>query len=178
MRWFWLDRFDEFVSSKYAVAIKNVSLSEEPLEDYCPGRPYYPAALIVEGLAQTGGLLISQISDFKKRVVLAKIKKSRFHFQACPGDRLRLRAEIQSLQPNGGICTGAVHVGDRQLCEAELTFAYLDDRFEGVQLFEPAGFCRMLRCLKLFDVGRDVDGNPIKVPQHMIDAEIAEISVV
>ncbi len=177
MRWFWIDRFEELVSGEYAVATKNVSLSEEPVDDYSPGRPYFPASLIVEALAQTGGLLIAQMSDFKKRVVLAKVNKSKFYFETCPGDTLTLRADIVNLQPNGAVATGTVHVGDRLQAEAQLMFAYLDDRFSGVQLFEPAAFCRMLRCLKLFDVGRETDGTPIEVPQYMIDAERAELSV-
>ncbi len=170
MRWFWIDRFEEFVAGSHAVAVKCVSLSEEPVDDYSPGRPYYPASLIVEGLAQTGGLLIAQQSDFVSRVVLAKVTRSVFHFQACPGDTLRLRAEIENMS-GGGIAKGTVHVGDRLLCEADLTFAFLDDRFKGVQLFEPDKFCRMLRCLKLFDVGVYADGSAVQVPQHMLDAE-------
>ena len=71
MRWFWIDRFEEFVSGSHAVAVKSVSLSEDPVDEYSPGRPYFPASLIVEGLAQTGGLLIAQSSDFRSRVVLA-----------------------------------------------------------------------------------------------------------
>ncbi len=174
MRWFWIDRFEEFVSGSHAIAIKNVSLSEEPVDDYSPGWAYFPASLIIEGLAQTGGLLIAQLSDFKSRVVLAKVAKSKFHFQACPADKLRLRMDIENLQAHGGIAKGTVHVEDRILCEADITFAVLDDRFEGVQLFEPATFCRTLRVLKLFEIGVDQDGNKISVPQHMLDAERAE----
>jgi len=174
MRWFWIDRFEEFVSGSHAVAVKSVSLSEEPVDDYSPGRPYYPASLIVEGLAQTGGLLIAQLSDFRSRVVLAKVSKSTFNFQACPGDKLRLKMVIENMQDSGGIAKGTVHVGDDLLCEADLTFAFLDDRFKGVQLFEPAIFCRTLRCLRLFDIGVDQDGKPVQVPQFMLDAERAE----
>jgi 3-hydroxyacyl-[acyl-carrier-protein] dehydratase len=176
MRWFWIDRFQEFVSGSHAVAVKGVSLSEEPVDEYSPGRPVYPASLIVEGLAQTGGLLIAQQSDFVKRVVLAKITRARFHFEARPGDCLVFRTDIVSLQDSGGIATGTVHVDDRLLCEADLTFAYLDDRFQGVQMFLPAAFCRTLRCLKLFDVGRDLDGNPVSVPEYMLEAEAAELA--
>jgi len=172
MRWFWIDRFEEFVCGQYAVALKCVSLSEEAVDEYSPGAPYYPASLIVEGLAQTGGLLIQQQSDFLNRVVLAKVTRSKFHFQARPGDCLRLRAEIENMS-GGGIAKGTVHLGDRLLCEADLTFAFLDDRFKGVELFEPDGFCRMLRCLKLFEVGVYPDGTPVSVPQYMIDAERA-----
>ena len=174
MRWFWIDRFEEFVSGSHAVAVKCVSLSEEPVDEYSPGRPYYPASLIVEGLAQTGGLLIAQQSDFQSRVVLAKIAKSQFHFQACPGDTLRLTMVIEHMQPGGAIAKGTVHVGEQLLCEADLSFAFLDDRFKGVQLFEPATFCRMLRCLKLFDVGVDQNGNAVQVPDYMLQAERAE----
>ncbi len=175
MRWFWIDRFKEFVSGSHAVAIKCVSLSDEPVDDYSPGRPYYPASLIVEGLAQTGGLLIAQQSDFKKRVVLAKVTRAGFLFQACPGDVMVFSTKVVSLQDGGGIATGTVHVNDELLCEIDLTFAYLDDRFEGVQLFEPAGFCRTLRCLKLFEVGVDAQGNSIPVPDYMLEAEAAHL---
>ncbi len=177
MRWFWIDRFEEFVAGQYAVATKNVSLSEEPIDGYSPGRPYFPASLIVEAMAQTGGLLVAQLSDFEKRVVLAKVSKSQFYFQACPGDTLTLRAEIEKLQDDGAVARGTVHVGDELQCQAQLMFAYLDNRFDGIQLFEPAGFCRTLRCLKLFAVGRNADGSPIEVPDYMIEAERAELSV-
>jgi 3-hydroxyacyl-[acyl-carrier-protein] dehydratase len=178
MRWFWIDRFREFVSGSHAVAVKCVTLSDEPVDEYSPGRPYYPASLILEGLAQTAGLLIAQQSDFHKRVVLAKITRSKFHFEACPGDTMVLRTDIVSLQGNGSIASGTVHVGERLLCEADLTFAYLDEdsRFEGVQLFVPAAFCRTLRCLRLFDVGRNPDGSPILVPEHLREAEAAEVA--
>lgn len=175
MRWFWIDRFEEFVSGQYAVAVKCVTLSDEPVDDYSPGRPSYPASLIVEGLAQTAGLLIAQQSDFIKRVVLAKVTRSRFHFQACPGDTMILRTDIQSLQDSGGIATGTVHVNGELLCEADLTFACLDEeRFQGVQLFVPATFCRTLRCLRMFEVGKEPDGTPIQVPDYMLQAELAE----
>ena len=41
MRWFWIDRFTELVSGKSAVAVKNISLSEEVVDDYAPGRTFF-----------------------------------------------------------------------------------------------------------------------------------------
>lgn len=178
MRWYWVDRFEEFIPGKYATSIKNVTMSDEPLDNYCPGRPYFPASLIVEALAQTAGILIGQLSDFEQRVVLAKINKSRFHFQPEPGDQMHFRAEIEKLQESGAFAAGTVHVADRLLLHAQLTFAYLDnDRFAGVQLFEPAEFCRMLRSMKLFDVGKYENGEPIQIPEFMIQAERAQLCV-
>ena len=176
MRWFWIDRFDEFVSGKRARAVKSVTMSDEPIDEYNPGFPYYPASLIVEGMAQAGGILVGQISDFHNRVVLAKVNKSEFHFQACPGDKLIYDVAILNLQEFGAVVKGVATVDDRVQSEVELVFAYLGGQFEGVELFEPANFCRILRCMKMFEVGVDEDGSPIQVPQHMLEAEKQEIA--
>lgn len=174
MRWFWVDRFEEFVSGKYAVSTKNVSLAEEQIDNYCPGYPYMPASLIIEGLAQTGGLLVGQLNDFADRIVLAKIRQSQFKFEVEPGDTLTYRSEIVSKSDGGAVVNCTAYVGDRLLVEAELMFANLvDKRFDGVELFEPAGFCRMLRMMKLFSVGVNEDGTPINIPPHMLEAEKA-----
>jgi 3-hydroxyacyl-[acyl-carrier-protein] dehydratase len=174
MRWFWIDRFTEFVSGQTAVAVKNVSLSEEVVDDYAPGRTFCPASLIIEGLAQTGGLLVGQMSDFKDRIVLAKITFSKFYCEAYPGDTLTYRVTIQNQDGMGAMVTGTSHIGDKLHGEIELMFASLDDeRFENVELFEPAQFCRMIRLLRLFVVGVNPDGTPIQIPAHMVDAEVA-----
>ena len=178
MRWFWIDRFTEFVSGQSAVAVKSVSLSEEPVDEYAPGRTYCPASLIIEGLAQTGGLLVGQMSDFRDRVVLAKITKCQFHFEAYPGDTLTYRVEIQNQEGIGAMVKGTSQVGDRIQGEIQLMFASLDDeRFENVELFEPAQFCRMIRLLRLFEVGRNPDGTPVQVPSHMVEAEKAYLKI-
>jgi len=178
MRWLWVDRFTEFVSGQSATAEKNVSLSEDVVDEYAPGRTYCPSSLIVEGLAQTGGLLLGQMSDFTDRVVLAKISKCKFHCEAYPGDRLTYRITLGSQEGIGAAATGTAHIGDKLMAEIELMFAKLDDeRFNNVELFEPAEFCRMIRLLRVFEVGVNPDGSPIKVPQHMLDAEIAYLNI-
>ena len=174
MRWFWIDRYTEFVSGKHATAVKSVSLSEEVVDEYAPGRTFLPPTLIIEGLAQTGGLLVGQTSDFLDRVVLAKVQSSKFHFEAYPGDTLTYHVEITRQEADGAFVTGTSHCGDRLQAEINLMFAKLtDERFENVELFEPAALCRMCRLLRLFEVGVYVDGPRVQVPQHMIDAEKA-----
>ncbi|MEM9411435.1 MAG: beta-hydroxyacyl-ACP dehydratase, partial [Planctomycetota bacterium] len=138
------------------------------------GRPYYPSSMIVEGMAQLGGLLIDQQSGFSGRVVLAKIMSSEFFFEALPGDQLFFHGQIKEQLDIGSVVEGTVHLGDKLQANVNLMFATLnDDRFNNVQLFEPAEFCRMIRLLKLFDVGVDQEGNPLQVPQHMLEAEAA-----
>ena len=176
MRWFWIDRFERFVSGVEATAIKNVTFAEEPLDDYLPGRPHYPHSLIIEGMAQTGGLLLSQLEDFQSRIVLAKVSKAEFFCLVNPGDQLRLHASLQSVQPDGAIIQGQTHVGDQQQGQFEMTFAILNESYGDASFFEPVGLMRMLRVLRLFDVAVDQQGRQVKIPQYMLDAERDEVT--
>lgn len=173
MRWLWIDQFVEFESGRRAVAIKNVSLVEEQMDEYLPGFPVMPAPLIVEGIAQTAGLLVGEHGGFLERVVLAKVSKAVFHRHAMAGDQLRYTVNVQSFQQGGAICSCTSHLGDELQAEVDLVFAHLDDRFAGIELFHPHVFLRMLRLWRLFDVGRNADGTSIKIPPHMLEAEQA-----
>jgi len=178
MRWFWIDRFTKFVSGEGAEAIKSISLSEEAVDEYSPCRTYLPASVIIEGIAQTGGLLLGQMSDFNDRIVLAKVTKSEFHFEAEPGMKLSYKVRLTNNDEMGAMVEGTSHVGDRLQAKIDLMFARLDDeRFEGVELFEPAEFCRMLRLLRLFEVGVNPDGSAIRIPEHMLEAERAFLRI-
>lgn len=178
MRWFWIDRFETFDVGRQAVTVKNISMAEEAVDDYLPALPHYPHSLMIEGMAQTGGLLLSQLQDFNSRVVLAKISKAAFTGVARPGDQLRLTATIVSLKADGAIVDGLIEVGRKPLATMELTFAILDETFGEASFFMPGDFCRILRSLDLFEVGRNEDGSRISIPQYMLDAEILEEPVV
>lgn len=174
MRWFWIDRFEKFIVGQEATTIKNVTLAEEPLDDYLPGTPHYPASLMIEGMAQTGGLLISQIQDFTQRVVLAKVSKAEFFAVAKPGDQLRLTARVRSLQNDGAAVDGIIELDGQVLARMELTFAILDETFGQSSFFNPGGLCQILRSMRLFDLAVHPDGSPISIPQHMLEAEQTE----
>jgi 3-hydroxyacyl-[acyl-carrier-protein] dehydratase len=171
MRWFWIDRFEEFVRGKRAVAIKCVALAEEQFDDYSPGFPVMPASLVIEGMAQTAGLLIGEMSGFEHRVVLAKISKAVFHFSARPGDTLRYRATILDVKNDGAMAEITSHVGDRLQGEVEMMFAFLDDRFPPGPLFEPVDFVAMIRLLGMYDVGVTSDGQRIELPEFYAAAQ-------
>jgi 3-hydroxyacyl-[acyl-carrier-protein] dehydratase len=168
MRWFWIDRFQEFESGRHAVAIKNVSLAEEHLHDHFPGAPLMPNALIIEGLAQTGGLLVAEHGGFNERVVLAKIAKARFHFPAVPGDTLVYRATIEDIHKDGAVVSATSHVEGRLQAEIQVFFAHLDEATAGKSLFDPASLLAMLKLLGVFAVGRDAHGNPLTVPESLL----------
>ena len=171
MRWFWIDRFEEFVRGQRAVAVKNITTSEEQLDGYYPGFPLMPHSLIIEGMAQTAGLLINEIYGFQKRVVLAKIGKAVFHSLAAPGYTLRYTATVLEVSADGAMCSGIAHIGERLVAEVELVFAFLDDRFHSGPLFEPVDFIQALHAFGMYDVGRTPEGEPILPPPYYVEAE-------
>src|SRR2546428_10580820 len=101
MRWIWIDKFVEFTSKKSATAIKNVTMAEEHLHDLYPDFPIVPHSLIVEGMAQTAGILVGEARNFQEKVILAKIGKATFHRLVRPGDTLTLHAQIDQLSEHG-----------------------------------------------------------------------------
>jgi 3-hydroxyacyl-[acyl-carrier-protein] dehydratase len=126
MRWIWIDRFLDFQSGKSARALKNLSLAEDHFAEHFPGYPVMPAALILEGLAQTGGILVGEVNDFREKVILAKLPWARFHREVLAGEQLVYDTEILHLRPEGAAVAGRVFVGDALVAEAEIFFAHLD----------------------------------------------------
>jgi len=163
MRWFWIDRFVEFVPGSRAKAVKNVTLAEEHLHDHFPGFPVMPGSLMLEGMAQTGGILLGQTSGFNEIVILAKVPKVTFHSWACPGDTLTYTATLLDARPEGGMVECTAHVGERLVAEAEIVFAHLD-RSAGGELgsLDQKNFVFSLGLLGILDVGRAGDGSTIK----------------
>lgn len=171
MRWFWIDRFTEFVRGRRAVAIKSVAMSEEQLDDYSPGFAFMPSSLIIEGMTQTAGLLIGEMEGFSQRVVLAKIGKAIFNRPVVPGETLRYEATISDIKADGAITQVTGHVGDELLADVELMFAFLDERFLSGPLFEPVDFLAMLRGFNMYDVAKTSDGQRIEPPAFYLEAE-------
>lgn len=162
MRWFWIDRFLEFESGKRAKSIKVVSMAEEQIHDHFPGSPVMPNSLIIEGLAQTAGLLAAEHGGWEERVILAKLAKAKFHFAAVPGDTLTYDAQLEDINKDGAIASTTCHVGDRLQAEAQMFFAHVDETFAGKSMFKPGQLYDMLRSWHIFEIGRDADGNPLQ----------------
>ncbi|TWU04730.1 3-hydroxyacyl-ACP dehydratase FabZ family protein [Stieleria varia] len=165
MRWFWVDRFTEFVSGSHAAGFKNVSLAEEAIDDYCPGYPMLPPPLIIEGMAQMGGILVAEHFLFEKRVVLAKVGKAVFHRPARTGDRLLYRVKMDGVQDNGATVTSTSHCDGELQAEIDLMFAFLEEGFmvDG-PLFDDGDLESMLRMMNFFHVA--VDANGTRFPKY------------
>src|SRR3984885_793681 len=126
MRWIWIDKFVEFTSRTSATAIKCVTAAEEHLHDLYPAFPIVPNSLIIEGMAQTAGILVGEARNFTEKVILAKIGRATFFRLARPGDTLTFHARIDQLSEQGASISGRVSVGDDALAEIELMFSHID----------------------------------------------------
>jgi 3-hydroxyacyl-[acyl-carrier-protein] dehydratase len=133
MRWIWIDRFLEFVPGKRAKAVKNVSLAEEYLHDHWSPFPIMPASLMIEGMAQTAGILVGQARGFKEKVILAKIAKAEFTDIAVPGDQLVYEAEIQSLSAEAAATVGKVYKNGEPFGQIDLMFSHIDQNLAGMK---------------------------------------------
>jgi 3-hydroxyacyl-[acyl-carrier-protein] dehydratase len=163
MRWIWIDRFLEFQPGKSARAVKNLSLAEDYFAEHFPGYPVMPATLILEGLAQTGGILVGEVNDFREKVVLAKIPWARFAREAVAGEQLVYDVEIVHMRPEGAAVQGRASVGGELIGEAEIFFAHLDQA-RSQQLFGDHNFVfsgelkHLLRLAKV--LANRTDGTP------------------
>lgn len=116
-----VDRILE-ISDTRVVGIKNVTANEPFFQGHFPNYPIMPGVLVVEAMAQCGGVLaLREMADRDEKVVLfASIDECRFRAPVTPGDQLRLELEI--LRRRGGIVKmrGKAYVGDRLVAEAVL----------------------------------------------------------
>src|ERR1700734_781110 len=132
MRWIWIDKFTEFTSGASATAVKNVTLAEEHLHDLYPAFPIVPHSLIVEGMAQTAGILVGEARDFKEKVILAKIGRATFYRLPRPGDVLQFGAKSEQLSEQGAAISGLVTVDGQTVAEIELMFSHIDQNMAGL----------------------------------------------
>ncbi len=128
MRWLWIDRFVKpFRRGEFARAVKQWSMAEDLFAAHFPEYPVIPATLLIEGLAQTGGILVGDANDFREKVVLAKIPKATFHSDVLAGQELTYEATLLQLRAEGAIVSGRITAAAGQLvAEAEIYFAHLD----------------------------------------------------
>lgn len=134
MRWIWIDAFTAFESGRRARAVKNVTLAEDLLHDHFPGYPVFPPSLMIEGMAQTAGILVGEAGGFREKVILAKIRAARFDDYAGAGDQLAYEAVMESYDPTGANVTGTVYKNGTPIGALDLMFSHADQASEDLGL--------------------------------------------
>ncbi len=139
MRWMWIDRIVSLEKGTRLVAVKNISMAEEHLHDHFPGTPVMPMSLIIEGMAQTAGILVGHAEGFREKVILAKVNKAELTEDAIPGFTLRYTATIQQMDKAGASTTGIVELVDpatgaaRPIGAIDLMFSHIDQNMAGTE---------------------------------------------
>ena len=105
---------------------KNVTVNEHFFEGHFPGVPIMPGVLILEALAQTGGILMHQKGYNDRIAVLLNINNAKFRRPVVPGDVLTLHASGMHVSPKGGRILAKAMVNEQTAVEAEIGFALVD----------------------------------------------------
>lgn len=108
------------------VAQKNVTFNESFFQGHFPNAPIMPGVLILEALAQTGGVLLHLKGEVEKIAVLLNVNHAKFRNPVKPGDVLTLRCEGLHFSSKGGRIRGVATVNDKVAVDAEIGFALVD----------------------------------------------------
>jgi len=117
-----VDRIEELEIGKRVIGIKNVTVNEPFFQGHFPGRPIMPGVLIIEAMAQVGGVLAfkSANQSAAKLVYFMGIDKAKFRRPVVPGDRLRFVVDVLRARHPYWKMRGEAYVEDSLVCEAEL----------------------------------------------------------
>ncbi|MBN3898694.1 MAG: 3-hydroxyacyl-ACP dehydratase FabZ [Nostoc sp.] len=123
-----VDKIIDYVPGKRAVGVKNVTINEPYFQGHFPGRSLMPGVLIVEAMAQVGGIVLTQMSPVEDGLfVFAGIDKVRFRRQVVPGDQLVMTLELLWVkQRRFGKMQGRAEVDGQLASEGELMFSLVN----------------------------------------------------
>lgn len=122
MRHYWLDRILRLEPGVRATGVKGVALAEDHFDVHFPGNPILPGVCVLEGLAQTGGVLLHHSVECRLVALMVSVERARFLSFARPGDQLIYDVAIESLEQPHARVRGEARVGDRAIAAARFTF--------------------------------------------------------
>jgi UDP-3-O-[3-hydroxymyristoyl] N-acetylglucosamine deacetylase/3-hydroxyacyl-[acyl-carrier-protein] dehydratase len=122
-----VDRVVEIDADRRAVGIKNVTINEPFFQGHYPRQPIMPGVLIIEAMAQLGGILMSQKLEHTGKVaVLLSLDKVKFRRPVMPGDQLVMEAQAVRVKARTGQTQCRATVGGELAAEATIRFMLVD----------------------------------------------------
>lgn len=125
MRHYWVDRVWDIRPGESARGVKCVSLSDDVFNDHFPGNPVLPGIYLLEGMAQTAGLLLERTTGGRRLALLVSMDRARFPGFARPGDSVQFDVTVESLHEEACRVRASAKVGDRTVGSAHLSFTLL-----------------------------------------------------
>jgi 3-hydroxymyristoyl/3-hydroxydecanoyl-(acyl carrier protein) dehydratase len=123
VRYLLLDRITELSPPERARGVKCVSLSDDVFDEHFPGHPIMPGALLLESMAQLGGVLLEQAHGVDGvHALLTMVDRAKFRKIVRPGDKVELEAQALARRDDGGQVKTLARVDGALVAEAELTF--------------------------------------------------------
>jgi len=126
MRHFWLDRILEMEVGRHAVGIKCFTLSEDFFNEHFPGNPVVPGVYLLEGLAQTAGVLLALTTERRKFALMVSVDRAKFSNFARPGEEVRLAVTIEDMGDDHARVHAVATAGERQVARAGISFRLLE----------------------------------------------------
>jgi 3-hydroxyacyl-[acyl-carrier-protein] dehydratase len=126
-----IDRAEDYRPSQSIVGVKCVTFNEDFFQGHFPGNPVMPGVLIVEALAQTGGLLMSKSLNVEvegKAIMFMSIEEARFRHPVRPGDVLRMYVEVLKARGDVFKFRGRAMVGDKLVAQADFAAMVVETR--------------------------------------------------
>ncbi|MDO9577322.1 MAG: bifunctional UDP-3-O-[3-hydroxymyristoyl] N-acetylglucosamine deacetylase/3-hydroxyacyl-ACP dehydratase [Candidatus Cloacimonadales bacterium] len=116
-----VDKIIEFDAGESIIGIKNVTINEPFFNGHFPNHPVMPGVLIIEAMAQTGGIMLLNSYDNPDDFVayFASIDNAKFRVPVMPGDTLRLELRVISMKRGLAKMHGDAYVGEKKVCEAD-----------------------------------------------------------
>lgn len=122
-----IDRVIEIDGDRRAVAVKNVTVNEPFFQGHYPRQPIMPGVLLIEAMAQLGGILLSQkLEHTGKIAVLLSLDKVKFRRPVTPGDQVRIEAVSQRVRSRAGEVRCKATVAGEPAAEADIRFMLVD----------------------------------------------------